>query len=39
MSFWMQKEDPEYYTEDEYSEEDWEDLDNVPEEDVPYFGA
>lgn len=43
MPFWMQSEDPQYYpenpTEDEFTEDDYDEL-NVPLEDnVTYFGA
>ena len=40
MPFWMQTEDPEYYTEEPYNEvEELEDTDNVLTDDVTYFGA
>lgn len=44
MPFWMQTEDPEYYDNPEQPSEDdgdseWEDVDNVLIDDVPYYGA
>lgn len=48
MSFWMQKEDPDYYddgdSEWEQDSSGWFDLDGAvvvetPQEEIPYFGA